>query len=224
MACEGADCCAKRAKARVPVAVTQFEVVVTEFSASSRTISITSSVSHKECSLIVWAWGERKNRPPEGQSLTVTVSRRARGCGTWPSPRRCHVQISKPSRHFAGCRWSACISPARDVDYSGAVRWWCWLVFPAWESMYCIVLYSNIRRQASKILFGTLVGWMQFSSLYSLLLEEITHRGKELGSAYFAESWGCQATQRHNARWNRMSSTELVGRYSRCQSRAIYRI
>jgi hypothetical protein len=49
MACEGAECCAKRAKARVPVVVTQFEVVVTEFNASSRTISITSSVSHKEC-------------------------------------------------------------------------------------------------------------------------------------------------------------------------------
>jgi hypothetical protein len=50
---QGAECCAKRAKARVPVVVRQFEVVVTEFNASSRMISITSSVSHKECSLIV---------------------------------------------------------------------------------------------------------------------------------------------------------------------------
>jgi hypothetical protein len=74
------------------------------------------------------------------------------------------------------------------------------MVLARFPRMGKYVLYSNIRRQASKILFGTLVGWMQFSSLYSLLLEEITHRGKELGSAYFAESWGCQATQRHNAR------------------------
>jgi len=50
---QGAECCAKRAKARVPVVVRQFKVVVTEFDASSRMISITSSVSHKECSLIV---------------------------------------------------------------------------------------------------------------------------------------------------------------------------
>jgi hypothetical protein len=50
---QGAECCAKRAKARVPFVVRQFEVVVTEFNASSRMISITSSVSHKECSLIV---------------------------------------------------------------------------------------------------------------------------------------------------------------------------
>jgi hypothetical protein len=35
---QGAECCAKRAKARVPVVVRQFGAVVTEFNASSRMI------------------------------------------------------------------------------------------------------------------------------------------------------------------------------------------